>query len=262
MSARILNRAAVDALSLAEKLVAELIGIISENEAAIEALRNIREAADLLSESRTDVRALQTPAVLNPFDLAAKQWLSIYINTDRRWIRQFSEGGVLERAEAVRQAAHAFSISRNFPKCDLEGAAKHFRTVEELDATNPDDFGDNISAMVLDLEKRFVDRHQSQRMMLSAASKLLWIRHPGRSIIIDNHAATVLGFPAVNLSMYPDYVMRWQQRYAEVRNSIAEAIDGMRQENGLVPDEIAAELSTEWFLQRAFDIYLWRTGIP
>ena len=90
-----------------------------------------------------------------------------------------------------------------------------------------------------------------------------------RSLSTENHALTVrghncsrtYGFPAVNLSMYPDYVMRWQQRYAEVRNNIAEAIDDMRQENGLVPDEIAAELSTEWFLQRAFDLYLWQAGV-
>ena len=64
--------------------------------------------------------------------------------TDRNWIRQFSEGSVLEKAEAVRQAARGFSIARNFPKCELEGAAKHFRTVEELDATNPDHVGDSI----------------------------------------------------------------------------------------------------------------------
>ncbi len=262
MKTEILNRAAGDALSLAETLVTELIGIVSENDAAIEALRHIREAADLLSDSESDVKSIQNPAMLNPFDRAARRWLSIYLNTDRRWIQQLSMGTVPEKAEAVRQAAHAFSISRNFPKCDLEGAAKHVRTVEQLDATNPNHFGDDVSSLVLDLERRFVESHQSKRMMLSAASKLLWIRHPGRSVIIDNHAAKVLGFTAVNLSMYRDYVLIWKQRYADVRNDIGTAVDALLKEDGLVPSEITAALSTEWFRQRAFDLYLWQTGAP
>lgn len=144
MIADFLNQTAVDALSLAERLVTELIGITTENAAIIEALRNFREAADLLHECRSDTTVLQSPKALNPFDRATRQRLSIYMNTDRNWIRQFSEGSVLEKAEAVRQAAHSFSIARNFPKCELEGAAKHFRTVEELDATNPDHVGDSI----------------------------------------------------------------------------------------------------------------------
>jgi hypothetical protein len=188
--------------------------------------------------------------------------LSLYTNNDRRWIQQLSTGSIDEKAEAVRQAAHGFSISRNFPKCELDGAAKHVQTVEQLNAIKPDDFGGDISALVLDLEKRFVETHQSKRMMLSAASKLLWGRYPGRSVIVDNHAAKVLGFPAVNLSMYRDYVLRWQQRYAEVKSRVVEAVDALLKEDGLVPVEIAADLSTEWFRQRAFDLYLWQTGAP
>ena len=262
METEILNRAAGDALSLAEMLVTELIAIVSENEAAIEALRHIREAAELLSDSGSEVQTLQPASTLNPYESAARRWLSIYINTDRRWIQALSTGSVDEKAEAIRQAAHAFSISRNFPKCELDGAAKHVRTVEQLDATNPDEFGGDVSAMVLDLERRFVESHQSTRMMLSAASKLLWIRYPGRSVIIDNHAAKVLGFTAVNQSMYREYVLKWQQRYADVKSKIVEAVDALLKEDGLVPVEITADLSTEWFRQRAFDLYLWQTGAP
>jgi hypothetical protein len=215
--------------------------------------------SDTVAAHATDALS-QAPETMSSFDRGAREWLGLYINTDRDWIRRFSEGMPLERAEAVRQAAHAFSVGRNFPACDLQGAEKHLRTVEELEATDPDAFGDDIASLVLDLERRFVIRHQSNRIMLSAASKLLWMKHPGRSIIIDNQAATVLGFSSVGLDMYRDYVAAWQARYAAAKKEIAAACDSMLTTPGQVPEEIKDAVSEEWFRQRAFDLYLWQTG--
>ncbi len=96
--------------------------------------------------------------------------------------------------------------------------------------------------------------------MLSAASKLLWMKYPGRSIIIDNYAANVLGFGSAGLEMYRDYVAAWQARYADANREIAAACDSMLETPGLVPEGIRDAVSEEWFRQRAFDLYLWQTG--
>ncbi len=197
-----------------------------------------------------------------PYDKGARQWLKIYGISHGSWVRRLREGRLIDRAEAVRQAASGFGIARNFPKSELTGAEKHIRTVEELDRVHPNAFGDDTAGFVLDFEKRLAQRFGSKRMMLSAASKVLWVRYPGRSVIIDNHAARVLGFGAVSRAMYPKYVSTWKSHYATVRQEVIAACRRMLADPGLVRNEDRPLVDEEWFRHRAFDSYLWLTGTP
>ena len=138
--------------------------------------------------------------------------------------------------------------------------------LEAIDAIADSITGDNVDAIVWELEKTFksvYDRHA-----LSAASKLLWIRHRSPVVIYDGQACKTLKrlgskFKGGN---YKAYRGEWMRQFADHESGYSESLRGTSSRQGVLvahdmPDsELAALAAERWFHERVFDNFLWRTG--
>ena len=103
---------------------------------------------------------------------------------------------------------------------------------------------------------------------LSAASKLLWLRHQQWFVIFDRRAVRGLELlnPDFDKKEYRDYYGRWREQFKEHRSGIDCAL---KQLPAHVKFTAAARLGRSyveqrcadpWFAERVFDQYLWQIG--
>jgi hypothetical protein len=119
---------------------------------------------------------------------------------------------------------------------------------------------------VTTLATRF--RERFNQFNLSAASKLLWLRHKLPFIIYDSRAVNALRdlggtFENANYSEYCDC---WRAQYHQREEAIKEAAARLHEVRTFLPPwhrteaELRALVSEPWFRERVFDIYLWEMG--
>lgn len=104
--------------------------------------------------------------------------------------------------------------------------------------------------------------------LLSAASKLLWLRNRSPVVIYDRRALQALNRLGHNLqkSAYEPYYSAWQETFSNHRREIVAA-------SNAVPSiikftaaynhsktQIKELVKNEWFLERVLDQYLWLVG--
>jgi hypothetical protein len=112
--------------------------------------------------------------------------------------------------------------------------------------------------LVVDRLRTDFGRSYGSRDLLSAATKLLWLRHRDVVVIFDGNARTAL---RARYGDYRDYLGKWFVEYRRLAGEIRVACGQFWSEMGVEVDADSGS-ADEWFRRRVLDIYLWRVGDP
>lgn len=165
--------------------------------------------------------------------------------------------------EIIRQSLRHFGVARSFAGIRSDVTALQDIANALRDVTQHGDLTANeAQEKVMLLTKQFKTRFK--RSSVSAASKLLWLKHRTPFIIYDRRAVRALGF--ARKSEYSDYCVEWRRRYQDSRDAIVAAAGRLSEIGGFVsswrksPEDLATLIREDWFHERIFDVYLWETG--
>lgn len=194
------------------------------------------------------------------FEYYALRFLLQWEQRERELHTQLANDPTLQQ---LRAGLHYFQVARNFAGLRADDTAQAI-----LEALMNIDFqeGPSPDEKVVALASRF--RERLGKFNLSAASKLLWLRHKRPYIIYDSravHALRKLGSILEN-GNYAQYARCWREEYTQRENEIKKAASRLNEVRAfLTPwDGSAAELmaitAEPWFLERVFDTYLWEMG--
>ncbi|MFC4311410.1 hypothetical protein ACFPN2_20085 [Steroidobacter flavus] len=169
-------------------------------------------------------------------------------------------------ADSVRSALAYFKVSRGFA-----GIAKP-------------DIGKKIASLLVDHSKRVTpktaptrvselasafERELDSNNLLSAASKLLWLRSRTPFVIYDSRAVRALSLEQrFDKRNYASYSQAWKLAYRSRQADIHHALKNLPKFAHFTAAAdrgetyIAEIASHEWFAERVFDQYLWLVGDP
>jgi len=154
----------------------------------------------------------------------------------------------------LRRAMHGFRISRSFKgigESNDPGKQKAKSIIRQLLIV--EDNNDTV-ASVVGLTDSF--EVEFGRRNLSAASKLLWLRHRAPYVIYDSLAVKELmklGHRKI-AGDYNAFVSAWRMEFDKRSTEIALAT------KALPPLSDGQDKDSPWFLERVFDKYLWDLG--
>lgn len=163
----------------------------------------------------------------------------------------------------LRRALQFFQIARNFPRLGEEHKAQFIiNALLSVDPFNEHGADQNVRLLAERLETEF------EQFNLSAASKLLWLRHRRPYIIYDSRTVRALKNANENFDSksYTEYCSAWKRQYRLHRRSIKSACERLVEIRGFFPAWHANEKAMlkattgSWFRERVFDIYLWELG--
>ncbi len=164
---------------------------------------------------------------------------------------------------SVRASLAHFQVARNFPGIKRERRAQFVvRSLVSAESQSNLSPSQRVNFLAERLSQQF------DRFNLSAASKLLWLRHRRPYVIFDARAQNALRRLGSEFDQgdYAQYVKAWRARYAEAKACISVACSALATLPGVVPSLPSAErslsrlVSEQWFQERVFDLYLWERG--
>jgi hypothetical protein len=189
-----------------------------------------------------------------------REYAGYWTTKESGFVSGLAAGAESDRLAALRGAAGYFKIARNFPEeFDTKKGIPRLKPVlDAIDRIPLESVTRESLPQVVDRLRVDFGRSYGSRDLLSAATKLLWLRHRDVVVIFDGNARTAL---KARYGDYRDYLGKWFSEYRRRAEEIRTACDEFWTELGLEfdPDSRSAG---EWFRRRAFDIYLWRTGDP
>jgi len=171
------------------------------------------------------------------------------------------------KLRALFDAAKFFKISRNFPrKFDVQQGKDRLQpALEALEATRrpakDPDMIEAVNSLADELSQKY-----GGKKMLSASSKLLWLRCRDPLVIFDNRANTAL---EVADDTYAVYVAAWRKRFLREKDHVEAACKKLPEVlkfalcgNQMTESSDRDVISQPWFHHRVFDSYLWHKGGP
>ena len=179
--------------------------------------------------------------------------------------RHFVAGVQLERDRShrlatLRRAAIYYKVTRTLPT--LDGEERLSAALDAVDHVASPITEETVDDVVCGLASRLKELYG--RYAISAASKLLWIRHRWPVVILDDQADLCLRRSGCRFGKgeYRPYRKEWRQQFAEREAQIREACEELQLARGfsraeVTSDELAELTATPWFRERVFDKYLW-----
>ena len=194
------------------------------------------------------------------FPYCALRYLLLWEKNEKELYASMSAG---PDSESLRKSMHYFRVSRTFREIDTEAKASFVLTAL-VNATGGASL-DPIKA-VEQLTDQFA--HEFEQRNLSAATKLLWLRHRRPFLIYDARAVSALKKMKFkfNPRSYGEYAEVWLSAYKDHRGSILDAVALLPTLHPFVsawhatPESIDRLVRKPWFCERIFDIYLWEEG--
>ena len=208
------------------------------------------------------------------FEFCALYYLNWWSILDRKFVKAFSSGN-LEKIMAILPAVmSSYRISRNFSMVydvDSRSDCRRFEPVANIinDSKITEVNHSNYIEVVNNVREQI--RVLYKKDLLSATTKLLWMKYRSPIIIYDNNAATALhrlGY-RIKPGDYEGYASLWKKYYAEVSGDIETAckkLSSIRKfaesanETFFSEEYIRDITSQEWFRERVLDIYFWHAG--
>jgi hypothetical protein len=184
-----------------------------------------------------------------------------------------------KQLEALQTAASYYGINRTLRKTTAEKTAAEAGNAEYLKvrlsealsllkAINPGVGAKAAIKAVDDLTDR-LKRSYTQEAT-SAASKFLWLKFKGSSIVIYDkyayNAIKTIKSSSRDYKTYEDYYYAWQETFQldhhkKAIESACEAIPAAKQFTcAASDDELNSVIHEQWFHERVFDKYLWEAG--
>ncbi|QDW66700.1 hypothetical protein [Luteimonas granuli] len=190
------------------------------------------------------------------FDYFALHYLKLWEGGDQALHTDLSSDN--PTLEALTKAMHAFRISRSFRGIAEAGNRKY--VLESLLGVGKDG-----AKAVNKLASKFEDRFSKEN--LSAASKLLWFRHRSPFLVYDRNAVTALSALASRRipRSYDEFEKVWRSEFKKVEAQVAAACGRLTSlhryfHHAYGEDELEHLVSSLWFHERVFDVYLWAIG--
>jgi hypothetical protein len=166
-------------------------------------------------------------------------------------------------AAQIRDALKRFRVSRTFPGLTDEGARQICRDLIRISDRSEGSYVDKVNLLARCFKNHF------NRLNLSAASKLLWLRKLKPYLIYDGRA--VVGLRRLGSEFeennYRSYCDAWKKEYEKHSNDMAVAVHGLVKlprkytpAFALRDDQLTKLVYADWFVERVFDVYLWERG--
>jgi hypothetical protein len=191
---------------------------------------------------------------MTTFEECVREYAGYWTGKENWMVSGLQSTDVQTRLNALQKAAGYFRIARSFRNAydvdkglprlaPLLAVLEHYRTIR----IKPD----SLIAAIEDARVR-LGAPYGGRNVLSAATKLLWMLHKAPVIIFDSQVRIALGTAHGD---YESYVRAWRAGYDSVESDVRDACSFAL---GASKDHV----TTDWFRQRVYDIYLWRAGAP
>jgi hypothetical protein len=203
--------------------------------------------------------------VLENFHFFAIGYLNDWCCDDSRFVAGVSPNRVTSaRLELLWEAAKYYKVTRTLPTID--GEDRLAAALQALDSVPVPLTEATVDDAVVGLATRFQELYG--RYAISAASKLLWIRHRWPVVILDDRASKFLWAAGGTFGQgnYPAYRREWLSRFAEreqeIRDACADltAVKAFTLASEMQDDDLCALMSERWFRERVFDKFLWWNG--
>lgn len=195
------------------------------------------------------------PIDANPFYFHALRYLTLWLGVEQQIHQDVS--GRDPSLEGLKRAMGHFRIARSF-KGIADSKNRAFVLDHVLKAGN--DGPASVELLTVRLQKKFKKLNQS------AASKLLWMRHPKPFLIYDRNARVALrSLGAASFDDYAAFEVEWRRQFRRVSEDVKVACIALPNLQPWVAPQVDARqlqaLSNEsWFRERVFDNYLWTEG--
>ena len=191
---------------------------------------------------------------------SAKRFVIQWRDTERDLFQGLRSSLRPRRLDALQRATSHFIIARNFARAfDVQaGRARLEPVLEIFDEVRqvPLRAGDLESA-VMQLARRLGSAYGG-RILISAATKLLWLAHRHPAVIYDSRACRTLGVSPGN---YAAYLAKWRAAFGEQEADLR-AICARLAMSASKDAPLSHDIGAEWFRHRVFDIYLYDAGTP
>jgi hypothetical protein len=196
------------------------------------------------------------------FRFFALHYLNDWCCDDSRFVTGVSpEQDAATRLESLWEAAKYYKVTRTLPT--LDGEERLAGALQAIDAVPVPITEATVDQAVCELAARFQELYG--RYAVSAASKLLWIRHRWPIVILDDRASQFLWANGGTFRQgdYPGYCVEWRSQFARHEQAIRRAcgeLVGVKCFSlaGEMPDADLEQLvSSPWFRERVFDKFLW-----
>lgn len=162
----------------------------------------------------------------------------------------------------VQKALRYFQVARGFPNLSN---VRRAGAISRLLITAGVDEKLTSSQKVIWLAKQFKKHYGNKN--ISAATKLLWLRHRRPFVIYDSRSRRALDLPPASSpsGSYEAYVEKWQAEFQVFRSPILEACSQLSRLGKFLPPGVTAAMAdrwskSKWFHERVFDHYLWEMG--
>jgi hypothetical protein len=201
------------------------------------------------------------------FHYAAHTYLDNWVRCDRNARREldFGRDTPLDDEQACKQiavVANVYGIARNFSKDSEKEALRYSPVWAALKSfkTRPaseQDAKDCVERLVRELRATY------EEGLLSAASKVLWMRFGSPIILYDRYAWNwMCSHGGCSRSgSYADFNDAWRKSFLSRRNDVNDACDSLRGSKALrflcpgdvTEKEFGEVVSSHWFAERVFD---------
>lgn len=195
-----------------------------------------------------------------PFEYCALRFLLQWEQRERSLHEYIAGSPTLPQ---LRSALRYFQVARTFAGLKTDEAAQAVSdALLQIDSERHDSPEQKVTALAERFRQRF------NQFNLSAASKLLWLKHKEPYVIYDSRAVNALrdlGCIFENAN-YGQYSVCWRNEYRKRKEAIAKAASRLRDVLTFFSHwhqteaDLASLASQAWFLERVFDIYLWELG--
>lgn len=197
---------------------------------------------------------------MNNFNYFAIKYLNDWVEWDKPFINKLKSKVSSEQILGLHDAAKYYKITRNFKKISenrFEGVNNTLKNVRGSITVN------NVDKKVLNLSNSLKSIYGKN--VISAASKLLWLKYKSPVVIYDQRAFNWLKQKGHKISIgdYATFRDAWLTEYEKERKNIKLACTKLSsvKEYSLAysytKKEVSEISSKNWFSERVFDKYAW-----
>jgi len=198
------------------------------------------------------------------FDYCSLYYLNQWLEHDKKYSEALEDGNETTKLSALKKALSFYGIARNLPTeyDEKKGLTRYKPVLDIIDSLKAEDFQDNIVEKICKVEARISQKY-GNKGVLSLSTKLLWLKLKSPIIIYDNQARLALGTKVGDLDSYYNC---WRKKFEVHSEEISNACERLYKMSKYAVDQdigtkdyIQNISSEQWFKERVFDIYLWRT---
>lgn len=194
-----------------------------------------------------------------PYEYCALRFLTQWEMKERPLYEVISR---VPSADNVRKALGYFQVARGFRGLRAEANKIVAALAIKCRRLN----AENVVSRVDGLSDIFKQDFGSRN--LSAASKLLWLSHRNPVVILDSRSVASLGALGNKFDPkdYAAYYECWRTEFKKRERKIKKALSKLVSIKMFTaawyksPGELRQDISSDWFVERTFDLFLWELG--